>query len=59
VVKAVQDYALRVRKQRHLDRHHPVSGHPPVVDEPLVAFAGFRGGGAALGVARDGEVVKT
>ncbi len=39
MVYAVQDQTLRAGKQGRIDGHDPVSGHPTVFDEPLVALA--------------------
>jgi hypothetical protein len=36
---AVYDQALRTGKHGRIDRHDPVSSHPPVFDEPLVTLA--------------------
>src|SRR5215207_4943816 len=55
---AVQDYALRAGEQSCFDRYDTVSGHPSVIDEPLVALADPGRRGAVDGVSRDREVAQ-
>jgi hypothetical protein len=39
MIDAIHDHALRAGEHGAVDGHDPITGHPPVFDEPLVALA--------------------